>query len=108
MKRLLPLLALTILMGASAATAQNRNITAPDGDWDVPTSAKKGDQVTIRYTGTNKFVKNVKIVPLPTTVTITPSCHFSYMEIGEEATLQADIYPNLDAVDKTVTWKLIT
>ena len=106
MKNILTLLALTILMGASAATAQNHNITAPSGDgWTVPATANKGEKVTIKYTGTNKYVKNVKIVPLPTTVTITPSCLTS-MAIGETATLQADIYPNLDAVDKTVTWEI--
>lgn len=105
MKNILTLLALTILMGASAATAQNHNITAPSGDgWTVPATANKGEKVTIKYTG-NQYVKSVKIVPLPTTVTITPSCLTS-MEIGEEATLQADIYPNLDAVDKTVTWEI--
>ncbi|MBP5503483.1 MAG: Ig-like domain-containing protein [Bacteroidales bacterium] len=59
--------------------------------------------MNIKYTG-DKYVKSVKVVPLPTTVTITPNCLM--MIVGESATLAADIYPDITGVDKNVTWAL--
>ena len=109
MKRLLPLLALTILMGASAATAQNYNITAPSGDgWTVPATAQKGDQVTIKYTG-DKYVKNVKVVPRIESISIKPSC-LTMLE-GETVNLSCkvalyknSVLTNVTDNEKFVTW----
>lgn len=97
-----------LLLAANPVLAQNTNethaITKPATEgWSAPTSAKKGDNVDIKYTG-DKYVKSVKLVPLPTTVTITPKS--LTMIIGETATLTADIYPDITGVDKSVTWKV--
>ena len=86
------------------ATAQSHTVTPPSGtDWTIPSSAQKDDNVNIKYTG-DKYLKSVKVVPLPTTVTITPKC--LTMIVGETATLAADIYPDITGVDKTVTWSV--
>ncbi|MBO4245105.1 MAG: Ig-like domain-containing protein [Bacteroidales bacterium] len=84
-------------------TNENRTITPPStSDWDIPSSAQEGDQVDIKYTG-DKYVKSVKVVPLPTSVTIkTTDC--LAMMVGETLSLQAEIYPDITGVDKTVTW----
>ena len=97
-----------LLLAANPVWAQNTNethsITPPSTpDWNIPSSAKKGDNVNIKYTG-DKYLKSVKVVPLPTTVTITPKC--LTMIVGETATLAADIYPDITGVDKNVTWAL--
>lgn len=99
---------LALLLATSQVFSQNTNethsITPPSTpDWNIPSSAKKGDQVNIKYTG-NKYVKSVKVVPLPTTVTITPKC--LTMIVGESAILQAEIYPDITGVDKNVTWSV--
>ncbi len=97
-----------LLLAANPVLAQNTNethtITKPATEgWDIPSSAQKDDNVNIKYTG-DKYLKSVKVVPLPTTVTITPKC--LTMIVGETATLAADIYPDITGVDKDVTWAL--
>ena len=103
MKRLLAtlLLALPLLLGAYTATAQE--VKVPNSDWTVtPSSPTSGENVTIKYNG-NQYVKDVKLTPLPTKVTITPTC--MTLLVGESVTLQADIYPDLIDVNKFVIWE---
>ncbi len=87
------------------ATAQSHTVTPPSTtDWDIPSSAQNGDNVNIKYSG-NKYVKSVKVVPLPTSVTIkTTDC--LTMMVGETLSLQAEIFPDITGVDKTVTWSV--
>lgn len=86
-------------------TNENHTITPPStSDWDIPSTAKKGDNVNIKYTG-DKYLKSVKVVPLPTSVTIkTTDC--LTMIVGETLSLQAEIYPDISGVDKNVTWSV--
>ena len=109
MKRLIPLLALTILMGASAATAQNYNVTKPSGnEWEVePTSANEGEPVTIKYTG-NKYVKNVKVVPRIESISITPSCLTMLVDEKVNLTCNVSIYKNSVLTDVTDNNKFVT
>ena len=108
MKSLIPLLALTILMGASAATAQNYNITAPSGSgWDVPTSAEQGTTVTFKYTG-DKYVKNVKVVPRIESISITPSCLTMLVDENVNLTCNVSIYKNSVLTDVTDNNKFVT
>ena len=97
-----------LLLAANPVFAQNTNEThtiAPPSttNWEIPSSAKKDDNVNIKYTG-NKYVKSVKVVPLPTTVTINPNCLM--MIKGETTNLTAEIYPDITGVDKSVTWSV--
>lgn len=95
------LLALPLLLGAYTATAQE--VKVPNSDWTVtPSSPTSGENVTIQYTG-NQYVKDEKLTPLPTKVTITPAC--MTLLVGESVTLKADIYPNLTGVNKSVIWE---
>ena len=55
-------------------TNENHTITPPStSDWDIPSSAKEGDNVNIKYTG-NKYVKSVKVVPRIESISIIYSC----------------------------------
>ena len=108
MKNILTLLALTILMGASATTAQNYNITAPSGDgWTVPATAQKGDQVTIKYTG-DKYVKNVKVVPRIESISITPSCLTMLKEETVNLSCNVALYKNSVLTNVTDNEKFVT
>ena len=93
------LLSIILIQTVSAQTVHN--ISIPKGsDLEVPTSATEGSPVTIKYTG-NKYVKNIKIIHLPTTIDISPTC--LDMFVGETCVLTATIYPD-DAVDKSIKW----
>ena len=66
------------------------------------TSATPGTPITLTYSGT-KQVTNVKLIPLPTKVSIAPS-DVTLTTSGTQQ-LTANIYPNLTQVDKTVEWE---
>ena len=107
MKNTLTLIALLLLLGASAATAQS--VKTPNGDWTVtPANPSSGEQVTIKYTG-DKYVKNVKVVPRIESISIKPSC-LTMLE-GETVNLSCkvalyknSVLTNVTDNEKFVTW----
>lgn len=90
-------------------TNENHTITPPStSDWDIPSSAKEGDNVNIKYTG-NKYVKSVKVVPRIESISIIYSCLTMFKGATVNLACKVALYKNsvLTEVidnDKFVTW----
>ena len=83
---------------------EKHSITLPDGNWTPnPTTAIYGTTVTLTYTG-NKKVKEVKVYPMPKSITITPSSSTT-LPVGNSINLSATISPTgIADEDKEVIW----
>lgn len=98
---------LLLLFAASTATAQSEStkykVVLPEGeDWTAtPSEAESGKQVTIKYSGSKK-VHSIRVVYLPMSVTIEPSCLVMTMD-DAPVTLEPTVLPE-NAENKTVSW----
>lgn len=84
---------------------EEHSISLPnDGNWTAnPTTAIYGTTVTLTYTG-NKKVKEVKVYPMPKSITITPSSSTT-LTVGNRINLSATISPTgIADEDNVVIW----
>lgn len=91
---------LFLLFFAVLRVSAQDNITLPSSDWE---KVDNGDGTfTVKYKG-NKYVRNVRVVVLPQTVTLSPET--LTLEVGETEELTPEFYPDFENVDKRVTWE---
>ena len=77
-------------------------VVLPEDFTASPNPAYAGENITVTYSGSSQ-IGGIKLVPLPTTITITPPSNFDMVKDLTE-TLTADIYPDLPEVNKAVKW----
>ena len=77
------------------------SVVLPDDFAASPNPAYAGENITVTYSGSSQM-GSLKLVPLPTTVTITPSNLNLLKDVTK--TLTAEIYPDLPEVNKAVKW----
>ena len=88
-----------------AQDPETYKVQLPDDEWESDhTEAASGQTVTIKYNG-SKYVKDLQIIPLPSSITFAPSC--LAIRINETVPLESmlQILPDIETVDKTVTWE---
>ncbi|MEE3448365.1 MAG: Ig-like domain-containing protein, partial [Bacteroidales bacterium] len=91
---------LFLLFFAVLRVSAQDNITLPSSDWE---KVDNGDGTfTVKYKG-NKYVRNVRVVVLSQTVTLSPET--LTLEVGETEELTPEFYPDFENVDKRVTWE---
>ena len=99
---------LVCIVGVQPVLAQDpetHKVQLPDDEWEADhTEAASGQTVTIKYNG-SKYVKDLQIIPLPSSITFASSC--LAISLNETVSLEPALQfqPDNDDVDKTVTWE---